>query len=540
MEDDTSSSGPTTRTVGFNEYLYDSLDNTTFGQQIFSTKDGIFDDSADGQNATEDLDIFIEDHENENAGYIQHTISADQICMQINPGSSPMPKNPTHATLTIQSLNQETRKREIKRFRCNYEGCKRTYSTAGNLKTHQKTHTGEYTFVCTQEGCGKAFLTSYSLKIHFRVHTNERPYECHITGCEKTFNTLYRLKAHQRIHTGETFNCGQDGCVKIFTTLSDLKKHTRTHTGEKPYRCDTDGCGKSFAASHHLKTHIRTHTGEKPYLCTQDGCQKTFTTQYSLKTHVARHDRPHGEEGQVVTFHLDGLDVDPDEPLEAALDCEADDGTAHLLLNTMVGTAAAEPAAAPEGTTLVSVPIQAVDVNNAALRAYAMIPLDIVSRRPGQGDASAKVAQVLLPRTLTVDVATQVTEQQSTAGVVANLVPDIAGAVPTVVPTVEPTVALTMVPTVVPPALPPAVLTAMSADSVDILGISTTQADICSCPDKQECEKGHCTNCSGQVDKVCCSSETLASVLDESGVMGVSGTAAGILTERAGHRACCL
>ncbi|XP_077487263.1 uncharacterized protein LOC144098458 isoform X2 [Amblyomma americanum] len=486
MEDDTSSSGPTTRTVGFNEYLYDSLDNTTFGQQIFSTKDGIFDDSADGQNATEDLGIFVEDHENENAGYIQHTISADQICMQINPGNSPMPKNPTHATLTIQSLNQETRRREIKRFRCNYEGCKRTYSTAGNLKTHQKTHTGEYTFVCTQEGCGKAFLTSYSLKIHFRVHTNERPYECHVTGCEKTFNTLYR--------------------------------------------CDTDGCGKSFAASHHLKTHIRTHTGEKPYLCTQDGCQKTFTTQYSLKTHVARHDRPHGEEGQVVTFHLDGLDVDPDEPLEAALDCEADDGTAHLLLNTMVGTAAGGPAAAPQGTTLVSVPIQALDVNSAALRAYAMIPLDIVSGGTGQGDASAKVAQVLLPRTLTVDVATQVTEQQPTTGVVPSL--DIAGAVPTVVPTAL----STAVPTVMPTAVP----TAMSVDTVDILGISTSQADICSCLDKQECEKGNCRNCSGHLDKVCGLSDGCSSVQDESGTVGVLNASAGSLTERAGHRACCL
>lgn len=517
MEDDTSSSGPTARTVGFNEYLYDSLDNTTFGQQIFSTKDGIFDDSTDGQNAAEDLGIFgEEDHENENAGYIQHTISADQICMQINPGNSPMPKNPTHATLTIQSLNQETRKREIKRFRCNYEGCKRTYSTAGNLKTHQKTHTGEYTFVCAQEGCGKAFLTSYSLKIHFRVHTNERPYECHISGCEKTFNTLYRLKAHQRIHTGETFNCGQDGCVKIFTTLSDLKKHTRTHTGEKPYRCDADGCGKSFAASHHLKTHVRTHTGEKPYLCTQDGCLKTFTTQYSLKTHVARHDRIQGDEGQVVTFHLDGVDVDIDDPLEGAADCEVDDSTAHMILNTMVGTTAAEPS--PGSAGLVSVPIQEVDGSNSALRAYAMIPLDIVSSGSGQSDASPKVAQVLLPRTLTVDLATQVGKPEATVAV-GDLVPDVEVVMPTVVPTVLPAT--------------------VHVDDLDILGISASEADICNCPDKQECENGNCRNCPGKVVSVCCSSDILANTQGEDGV-GVPSAAADGLTERAGHRACCL
>ncbi|XP_037281830.2 uncharacterized protein LOC119174834 isoform X2 [Rhipicephalus microplus] len=450
--------------------------------------------------------------------YIQHTISADQICMQINPGNSPMPKNPTHATLTIQSLNQETRKREIKRFRCNYEGCKRTYSTAGNLKTHQKTHTGEYTFVCTQEGCGKAFLTSYRLKIHFRVHTNERPYECRISGCEKTFNTLYRLKAHQRIHTGQTFNCGQDGCVKIFTTLSDLKKHTRTHTGEKPYRCDTDGCGKSFAASHHLKTHIRTHTGERPYLCTQDGCQKTFTTQYSLKTHAARHDRLQDDEDQIVTFHLDGLDVDIDDPLEGSADYDIDESTAHMLLNTMVDTTAAEQS--PSSTGLVSVPIQEVDGSSSALRAYAMIPLDIVSSASGQNDVPPKVAQVLLPRTFTVDLATQVVKPEPT--VAAG---DISSNVEVVLPRV------------VPADMSPSTVL---VDDIDILGISASQADICNCPDKQACETGECRNCPSKEVSICCSSDILIDTQGSENGAGVPGSADGSLKGRAGHRACCL
>lgn len=88
------------------------------------------------------------------------------------------------------------------------------------------------------------------------IHSEE-PHLCVV--CGKTFSRVGNLRIHQRCHTGEKpYGCVQ--CGRRFTQAGDLKKHKRVHTGEKPYYCNQ--CGKSFSRRENLKRHQRIHIGE--------------------------------------------------------------------------------------------------------------------------------------------------------------------------------------------------------------------------------------------------------------------------------------
>ncbi|XP_070542021.1 zinc finger protein 391-like [Ptychodera flava] len=111
--------------------------------------------------------------------------------------------------------------------------------------------------------CNKVFETKVQLDRHEQdYHHEDRPFIC--AECGETFKKLGNLKSHQKVHSGlKPYRC--DVCGRMFARSSHLKGHRYTHEKESPYKCQI--CGSCFTNQYNLKRHMLRHGGERRHHC---------------------------------------------------------------------------------------------------------------------------------------------------------------------------------------------------------------------------------------------------------------------------------
>ena len=181
----------------------------------------------------------------------------------------------------------------VKPFKCDFDGCNKTFTTKGSLKKHKEYIHGNTSLLykCPIDSCNKSFKHKDILKNHMKTHS-DNCYSCDWPGCEYSTNVEHNLKMHRRKHqSANNFVCDWPECVKRFKTKENLYQHTRVHLNDKRYVCHWPGCEFRTVHLHSFSQHMKIHTNDKRYVCHWPGCQYKSCQFGNYSQHLKIHNR---------------------------------------------------------------------------------------------------------------------------------------------------------------------------------------------------------------------------------------------------------
>ena len=166
------------------------------------------------------------------------------------------------------------------------EICMKPQSSTAGLKQHiRRIHKNTPLVPIQCSECEKILRDEHTLKCHIKAVHSSKDFSCPYENCLKSFSQAGILNAHLKTHSDEKiYNCNI--CGLSYKDRSYYLKHLNVHdSGKKPYECEI--CGQSYIQSSHLKDHMTLHTGEKRFKC--ETCDKCFRQSKSYKEHLNSH-----------------------------------------------------------------------------------------------------------------------------------------------------------------------------------------------------------------------------------------------------------
>ncbi|KAJ4732030.1 Transcription factor IIIA [Rhynchospora pubera] len=194
--------------------------------------------------------------------------------------SDPNKAIPAEAEVEAEK-GEETKKRDIRRYACEYCGIvrsKRALITSHILSEHQEEAAAqvdreeeerekmeEERKRCKE--CGVWFKKPAHLKQHMLSHSSEKPFSCPIEDCKSSYGRKDHLNRHLLSHQARLFVALWRVCSSKFVIKGNLNRHVkefhecpdRRQQKQKEFVCQEVGCGKTFRFASKLATHEESH-----------------------------------------------------------------------------------------------------------------------------------------------------------------------------------------------------------------------------------------------------------------------------------------